>query len=585
MIIFLLLEGSASFFVVISFCEWKAVNRCLYLGARAVGSQWRNRPLTRGGQFFGRPSFLPERRVPAGGPAGERGVGALARTPQDLARGPFVARRDAVPLFPLLGDRQAIFQAAAAAVLAAVDLAVLAAALVLAVIVRVKVLPVVAPVFPPGLPPALGDHLWWVLAAGILCLAYEGLYTRRLPFWRETRRLVRAVTLAFVLVLAAISLGRLSGEFSRTVLVLSYFFWIFLLPAGRLAVKRLLSRLGLWVQPVLILGAGKTGRLVARALLRDKYLGYRIAGFLDDDPAKKARGVRVNGIHFPVLGGFRDSDRVMAQTGARDLIVAAPGMDPKALVGLVNRLQRAARSVLVVPDLFGLPVVGARAEYFFEEQAIAFRVHNNLASPWNMFVKRIFDLAAGTVILLLALPLMAAIAVAVKLDSPGPVIFAHRRIGRGGKEFKCYKFRTMYLNNEEILRQYLASNPAAKEEWEKYAKLKGNDPRVTRVGRLLRKFSLDELPQIFNVLKGEMSLAGPRPYLPRERLRMGNYAETILLARPGITGLWQVGGRNEIDFEGRLRLESWYVRNWSLWLDITLLLRTVGVVLARRGAY
>ncbi|MCS5697202.1 sugar transferase [Desulfofundulus thermocisternus] len=143
----------------------------------------------------------------------------------------------------------------------------------------------------------------------------------------------------------------------------------------------------------------------------------------------------------------------------------------------------------------------------------------------------------------------------------------------------------MYLNNEEILRQYLASNPAAKEEWEKYAKLKGRDPRVTRVGRLLRKFSLDELPRIFNVLKGEMSLAGPRPYLPRERLRMETTRKTILLARPGITGLWQVSGRNDIDYPERVRLESWYLRNWSLWLDITLLIRTVGVVLARRGAY
>jgi undecaprenyl-phosphate galactose phosphotransferase len=489
-----------------------------------------------------------------------------------------------VRLFPLPGDRQATFQAAAAAVLAAVDLAALASALVLAVIVRVKVLPVMAPVFPPGLPPALGEHLWWVLVACLLCLAYEGLYTRRLPFWRETRRLVKAVTLAFVLVLAAISLGKMSGEFSRTVLVLSYLFWLFFLPVGRLAIKRGLARLGLWMQPVLILGAGKTGELVVRALLRDRYLGYRIAGFLDDDPAKKARGVRVNGIQFPVLGGFRDSERVMAQTGARDLIVAAPGMDPRALVGLVNRLQRTARSVTVVPDLFGLPVVGARAEYFFEEQAIAFRVHNNLASPWNMFVKRAFDLAVGIIILLLALPLMAAIAVAIKLDSPGPVIFAHRRIGRGGREFRCYKFRTMVVNAEAVLQEMLRKDPALRAEWERDFKLK-NDPRITRVGRFLRRTSLDELPQIFNVLKGEMSLVGPRPIVKKEVLRFGPYIDDFYLVRPGITGLWQVSGRNDIDYPERVRLESWYVRNWSLWLDITILIRTVGVVLARQGAY
>ena len=141
------------------------------------------------------------------------------------------------------------------------------------------------------------------------------------------------------------------------------------------------------------------------------------------------------------------------------------------------------------------------------------------------------------------------------------------------------------MNNEQILKKHLEANPEAKRQWAKYAKLRDNDPRITHIGRLLRKFSLDELPQIFNVLKGEMSLAGPRPYLPREIEKLHNHADSILLARPGITGLWQVSGRNEIDFEGRLQLDSWYVRNWSLWLDITLLIRTVGVVFSRRGAY
>lgn len=202
-----------------------------------------------------------------------------------------------------------------------------------------------------------------------------------------------------------------------------------------------------------------------------------------------------------------------------------------------------------------------------------------------MLAKRTFDLIAGILILVAALPIMAIIAAAIKLDSAGPVFFSHRRIGRGGKEFECHKFRTMRPNNEEVLSTYLSSNPKARQEWDTFAKLRSRDPRATRVGQFLRRFSLDELPQIFNVLKGEMSLVGPRPYLQREFVKLESHAASILLSRPGITGLWQVSGRNEINFKGRLDLESWYVRNWSLWLDITLLVRTVGVVLARRGAY
>jgi len=143
----------------------------------------------------------------------------------------------------------------------------------------------------------------------------------------------------------------------------------------------------------------------------------------------------------------------------------------------------------------------------------------------------------------------------------------------------------MLLNNEEILEKHLKNNAEAREEWESYAKLRGDDPRLTRVGRILRQLSLDELPQILNVMKGEMSLVGARPYLVREKELMSEYEDTILLANPGITGLWQVSGRNELDFESRMKLETWYIRNWSLWLDISLLFRTIPVLLQQRGAY
>lgn len=156
---------------------------------------------------------------------------------------------------------------------------------------------------------------------------------------------------------------------------------------------------------------------------------------------------------------------------------------------------------------------------------------------------------------------------------------------RRSQTAKCYKFRSMYMNADRILLDFLGKHPEAEQEWKEFQKLRGDDPRVTKVGKFIRKYSLDELPQIFNVIKGDMSLVGPRPYLPREKRKIGNYLPIICMTTPGITGLWQVSGRNDIKFNGRLQLDSWYVRNWSLWQDIVLLFKTIGVVFGRKGAY
>lgn len=204
---------------------------------------------------------------------------------------------------------------------------------------------------------------------------------------------------------------------------------------------------------------------------------------------------------------------------------------------------------------------------------------------WQAVMKRSFDVVATAILIPLLLPILALIALIVRMDSRGPALFLDRRLGRNGCLFTCYKFRTMHVESDRILRDYLNQNPQALVEWRRFRKLRGEDPRVTRVGRLLRRLSLDELPQVFNVLRGDMSLVGPRPYLARERELMGSSRDDILRVRPGITGLWQVAGRNEIAFEDRLKLEAWYARHWSLRLDLAILLRTVFVVFARRGAY
>ena len=219
------------------------------------------------------------------------------------------------------------------------------------------------------------------------------------------------------------------------------------------------------------------------------------------------------------------------------------------------------------------------------KQVCSMKTENDLKKPVGLLIKRIFDLT----LIFLFMPLfglvMAIVGILIKLNSKGPVFFIQERIGKDGIPFKCIKFRTMYVNADEILKSYLESNLEAKKEWKKYKKLKRDDPRVTKIGRILRKTSLDELPQVFNVLKGDMTLVGPRPYLPVEVSEMGKYKEIIFKVLPGITGLWQVSGRNNLTFEQRLKLDTWYVLNWSLWLDFIILLKTVKVVLKKEGAY
>jgi undecaprenyl-phosphate galactose phosphotransferase len=465
-----------------------------------------------------------------------------------------------------------------------IDLIALAAAFTLAYTVRANLLPIIYSGFPPEMPLNLSARLWWLPLVIIGYLVYEGLYTKRHSFWRECGCLIKAVTLSYIVSMAIITLAKTGSEVSRTFLVLSWMLTIFLLPSFRYVGKNALAKAGIYKRRVLVLGAGKTGELIASAFNNEPYMGYQIIGYLDDDPHKRKKMFAANGGEVPVLGGFQDTESIMSSYKVRNIIVAAPGLHSEKLVKMVNHLQQISESVLVVPDLFGMPVMCAEADFFFNERFLALRLNNNLASSSNILLKRAFDLVVGISILLLLMPFMFFIAAAIRLDSSGPAIFSQRRVGRGGREFTCYKFRTMVVNAQEILDTILEKNHEMCTEWERDCKLR-DDPRITRIGRILRKTSLDELPQLLNVIIGRMSLVGPRPYLPGEMPRMNGFEETILNARPGITGLWQVSGRNETSFEERLQIDAWYVRNWSLWLDITLLIRTVTAVLTRRGAY
>lgn len=415
----------------------------------------------------------------------------------------------------------------------------------------------------------------------LLFMAYSGLYSKRLPFWQCAEMIFRICI--YVNVLAIVSLYVLGsiGTVSRFFVVLSGILCFIYLCIARWGLKRVLVSASLWQKPVIIIGAGKTAELLADSFDADPGLGYKIAGMIEDCSTKERPLLR----QYTHLGCFDDAEAIIKQNGVKDVILAVPGFERNDMLDMVYRIQPHVRNLTIVPDLFGMPLSNMEVETLFNEQTVMLKVRNNLASMKNRIMKRTFDFLLAIPILIAILPVLIILSAIIKLDSNGPILHIAKRLGKNGQEFYCYKYRTMHVNGDEILQKHLANDATAKIEWETFAKLRTFDPRVTKAGVWMRKFSLDELPQIINVLRGEMSLVGPRPYLPREKKAMGYCVNTILQTVPGITGLWQVSGRNEIDFNGRLRLDEWYVRNWSLWHDIVLLLKTVNVVFGRKGAY
>lgn len=432
----------------------------------------------------------------------------------------------------------------------------------------------------PDYPPKNITFFWWIFPVWLFFFAYEGLYSKRFSFWDEVKMLWKVAALSTLGVFTILYLGKFGEQVSRTVLVVMGVISFPVIPVIRINVKRLLMSTGLLKSKALIIGAGKTGELIFKALKRDPNLGLNVIGFLDDDPAKV--GKKIGGIR--IHGGVDKAHKYIGRSGIDEVIIAMPGCPKEKVFSLINNLQHRTGNILLIPDLFGLTVLGTNLQHFFQEQTIGLEVRNNLAKPVNIIIKKVFDLVASLLLLIvLSLP-MLVITLLIRLSSKGPAIFTQERIGRKDKPFKCYKFRTMFIDAEERLDLLLQDDPDAQSEWNNRWKLR-DDPRVTTIGRFLRRTSLDELPQIFNVLKGDMSLVGPRPVTRREIDEYYREQATLCFGvPPGVTGLWQVSGRSNTSYEYRIALDSWYVRNWNLWLDIVILLKTIRVVIRKEGA-
>ncbi|HAF96582.1 MAG: hypothetical protein A2X34_08240 [Elusimicrobia bacterium GWC2_51_8] len=435
------------------------------------------------------------------------------------------------------------------------------------------------PVFFNDLPLLLSDLsiYGWIFPIWLAIMTYEGAYSRRFSAWDEVKFLWKSSFFACVAVFTILFISKKGPEFSRILMVIMGTLSVILFPFLRAGLKKLIYSADLMKRKMLIVGSGEAAVAAFNAVKNESNLGYDIAGFVDDSSAQtELCGLKVH-------AQLDQIERYINSAGIHDVIVAKPELEKDALIKLINAIQHKAENTLYIPDFKGLAVSGTELRYFFREQAMIIEIKNNLSNPLNYAAKRSIDYLAGLLVFILTLPLLALIAYLIRRDSPGPAILVQRRIGKNGRSFRCYKFRTMYLDAEERLNAILKTDPKAKEEWEKFWKLK-DDPRITKAGQWLRSTSLDELPQVINVLKGEMSLIGPRPYLPREKEFLADEGATILKLPPGITGLWQISGRSDTSCDFRITMDSWYVKNWDLWLDIMIIFKTVGVVFNREGA-
>lgn len=419
--------------------------------------------------------------------------------------------------------------------------------------------------------------LWPALFLFPIAYGLAGLYGVGIAPPEELRRLSYATSLVFVVLGGATFMYKAGADYSRGAFVFAWVLMMLFAPLARALVREWWVRKPWWGVPVVVLGAGQTGRGVIRALNKQPGLGLKPVGLLDDDPAKQ--GEDIEGVR--VLGGL-DRAGELARQGVKYAIVAMPGVPRNQLLELLERHGTVFPHLLLVPDLFGLSSLWVSARDL--GGVLGLEVRQRLLQPGPQWIKRAMDIAFCLLLAPFLFVSVGILGLLVRLDSAGPIFYGHKRLGFQGREFLAWKFRSMVPDADRKLEEYLRQHPELMQEWIRDQKLK-NDPRITRVGSFLRKTSLDELPQLWNVLRGEMSLVGPRPIVEEEVRRYGPLFALYTKVRPGLTGLWQVSGRNDTTYAERVAMDAYYVRNWSPWLDLYILARTVWVVLYAKGAY
>lgn len=405
-----------------------------------------------------------------------------------------------------------------------------------------------------------------------IVFALNGLYsTDRRGVAREFGKICVSVSAAIALLMVEIFLTR-TFFFSRLIIAFSWILAIILVLFGRyllLVIQRLLYRRGVGVHRVIVVGSNGLAKSMVRQLSEDKKLGYKLVKMIDSEGVKKI-------------------EAIFEKTPCDDILIADNHLDQNEVVRVMNFCRDHNLGFKVIPNLFLVQSSHTSMQTLAGIPVLEFK--RTPLDGWGRIIKRIFDIVTTSILIVLTSPLMLLVAIFIKLTDRGPVLFKQVRVGLE-KNFTVYKFRSMKLEyctgtgygglEADKLRQKLNTK---NEVDGPVFKIK-NDPRITTFGRFIRKTSLDELPQFFNVIKGDMSLIGPRPPMPEEVARYTEFQKRRLGVKPGITGMWQVSGRSELSFDEWVRLDAYYIEHWSLWLDFVIFLKTIWVILKGRGAY
>ena len=415
----------------------------------------------------------------------------------------------------------------------------------------------------------IGNYLWIVT---IYLLAYytHRLMTRRMVTTNEMMVILKSNFIALFAIFFVVSLAKIGDELSRTILLVYFIFNMFN-PLWVYWIKKRFIRYQWMRKPVFVVGDSAGIENIQKWFAPENPFGYDIAAVINVDKE-------------PIHLVHQKIEILIQSERYHAAIIDLDTSDIHEVNDLIDHIQKNVHRIILLPKISKTPMINGELISSIHHKGMAFYVKNNLLSIVDQFLKNVFDYVMALILIILFSPLLLLLYTLVYFSTNGHPLFSHKRLGYEGKKINVWKFRTMYLDAQERLETLLDESADYREEWNKDFKLK-NDPRVTRIGNFLRKTSLDELPQLINVLRGEMSLVGPRPIIDAEIKKYGEFYHYFTAVKPGITGLWQVSGRNDINYNERVQLDVWYVRNWSIQLDLEILIKTAVVVFQRKGSY
>jgi Undecaprenyl-phosphate galactose phosphotransferase WbaP len=426
----------------------------------------------------------------------------------------------------------------------------------------------------------LSINLFFLLIlSNLILFAVKGNYPGRgLVAVTELKNLIEAIFTAFFLVGLVIFITTPISNYSRSAFLFSLILSCVLVPIGRFTLRKIMSLTDWWGEPIAIIGRGDEILSLYEDVKKCRRLGFRPVVGLYTDNLKIEKNREITIPFFPlnhdVLGHLKSRN-------IKTIIISVPPNEfRKKHPALLTEIERLFIRAVFLLDNVSFGFLWGRSVDI--EGRPAFQMQHNLLNPVTNYLKGNVDFILGALFLIPSIFIILVVSILIKFDSSGNVFYTQERIGKDKKNFRIFKFRTMVKNADEILEKMFEKNPDLKKEYEKYHKLE-NDPRVTRIGKLLRRLSLDEIPQIFNVFRGEMSLIGPRAYMASELKDISSDADIIFRVKPGLTGWWQVMGRNETTFDQRKKMDIYYINNWSLWMDLYIFIKSFYTLVSGKG--